>query len=170
MLQTILKCWLLATDQRGIPKEVIHHNHITLVSSVPMFKGMNPILLVELLEVLVFEMFETDKGAVKVETDDVILLLTDESFGELCLTRGTTNTSAKALSTFKIYSLSREGYRKVLKHFNTPKKQKQFGVQSNGQYYLQGAFSMAKTYLTNQKKQNYVEHQRQPSWLFMKIK
>ena len=62
-------------------QEVIHHNHITLVSNVPMFKGMNPILLVELLEVLVFEMFETDKGAVKVETDRVILLLTDESFG-----------------------------------------------------------------------------------------
>jgi hypothetical protein len=48
---------------------------------------------------------------------------------ELCLTRGTTNTSAKALSTFKIYSLSGENYRKVLKRFNTPKKQKQFGVR-----------------------------------------
>ena len=59
-----------------------------------MFKDMNPILLDELLEVLVFEMFETDdyitskgelgkgmhlidKGAVTVETDSVVQLLTD---------------------------------------------------------------------------------------------
>ncbi|CAL8294312.1 unnamed protein product [Arctogadus glacialis] len=115
-----------------------------------MFKGMNPILLVELLEVLVFDMFETDKGAVKVETDDVILLLTDESFGELCLTRGTTNTSAKALSTFKIYSLSREDYRKVLKRFNTPKKQKPLGVQWT-KLFPRGIFN-GQNLLTNQKK------------------
>ena len=62
-----------------------------------MFKDMKPIFLDELLEVPVFEMFETtasyvswyelgkgmyliDKGAVKVQTDDVIQLLTYKSF------------------------------------------------------------------------------------------
>ncbi|CAL8285897.1 unnamed protein product [Lota lota] len=138
---------ILATLSEPLRREVMRHNCINLMSNAPMFKDMNPSLLDDLLEVLVLEMFDTDdtimskgeldkgmyfidKGAVKVETGEVIQVHTDKSFfGELCLemSRGKTNSSAKALTNCRLYSLSSEDYREVLKRFHTPNMRKGIG-------------------------------------------
>ena len=77
----------------------MHHSYANLVATAPMFQAMDPLFVDEILKVLVLELFDTDdvilrrgemcktvyfidRGAVEVETDGGIQVLSDgASFG-----------------------------------------------------------------------------------------
>ncbi|KAM6972918.1 potassium/sodium hyperpolarization-activated cyclic nucleotide-gated channel 2-like [Aplochiton taeniatus] len=119
-----------------LKREVVRHNCVSLVSSIPMFKDTNTFFISELLMELQLEnyqnndliirkgdqgdcMYFIERGTVKVQCDKDILLSDGDFFGEMCLItgKGKRNANVLAVSPCRLYSLSYPDYRKVLKHF-----------------------------------------------------